>query len=238
MNQSAKRYLLTGASRGIGYATAQILARDPANTILVLSRNTAKLQELAAEVNTREGREAVHYRSYDLAQPDTEGLRSWVSGFGPLHGLINNAGLLINKSFRELTQADWQAMFAVNILGVAEMIRTLLPVFAEEGAHILNVGSMGGFQGSAKFPGLAAYSASKAALASLTECLAEELQKDKIAVNCLALGAVQTEMLATAFPGFTAPVSSEEMGDFLAWFIQHGQTFFNGKVLPVSVSTP
>jgi NAD(P)-dependent dehydrogenase (short-subunit alcohol dehydrogenase family) len=157
---------------------------------------------------------------------------------GPLHGLINNAGLLINKPFRELSPEDWQAMFAVNVFGVAEMIRALLPVFTNDGGHILNVGSMGGFQGSAKFPGLSAYSASKAALASLTECLAEELKNDKIAVNCLALGAVQTEMLETAFPGFQAPVSSEEMGRLLAWFIRQGHTFFNGKVLPVSVSTP
>ncbi|RME99213.1 MAG: SDR family oxidoreductase [Bacteroidetes bacterium] len=231
-------YLITGASRGIGFATAQLLAQDPTHTILVASRNTEKLKQLADSVNAEQGRRAVHYRSFDLAQDTAESLHEWVDGFGPLHGLINNAGLLINKPFRELTRADWQAMFAVNVFGVAEVIRALLPSFAKQGAHILNIGSMGGFQGSAKFPGLSAYSASKAALASLTECLAEELKEDKIAVNCLALGAVQTEMLATAFPGFRAPLDSVQMGSFLAWFIQHGHTFFNGKVLPVSLSTP
>ena len=102
----------------------------------------------------------------------------------------------------------------------------------------MNIGSMGGFQGSSKFPGLAAYSASKAALANLTECLAEEWKEAGIACNCLALGAVQTEMLAAAFPGFQAPVTSTQMGEMIAWFVKQGHQFFNGKVLPVSVSTP
>ena len=97
---------------------------------------------------------------------------------------------------------------------------------------------MGGFQGSSKFPGLSAYSASKAALANLTECLAEELKEKNICANCLALGAVQTEMLETAFPGYVAPVKSREMASFIAYFATRGHQFYNGKILPVSVSTP
>jgi NAD(P)-dependent dehydrogenase (short-subunit alcohol dehydrogenase family) len=97
---------------------------------------------------------------------------------------------------------------------------------------------MGGFQGSSKFPGLSAYSASKAALASLTECMAEELKSDGIHVNCLALGAVDTEMLRQAFPGYQAPVSSEDMARFIGEFSINQRTFFNGKIIPVSSSTP
>ena len=97
---------------------------------------------------------------------------------------------------------------------------------------------MGGFQGSSKFPGLSAYSASKAALGNLTECLAEEFKEMGIAVNALALGAVKTEMLEEAFPGYVPPVNAQEMAGFMANFATSGHHFFNGKILPVSVSTP
>jgi NAD(P)-dependent dehydrogenase (short-subunit alcohol dehydrogenase family) len=97
---------------------------------------------------------------------------------------------------------------------------------------------MGGVQGSAKFPGLAAYSSSKAALANLSELLAEELKEKNIRVNCLALGAAQTEMLETAFPGYKAPVTAAEMAQWVGWFAINGHRFFNGKVLPVALSTP
>ena len=105
-------------------------------------------------------------------------------------------------------------------------------------AHIVNIGSMGGFQGSSKFPGLSAYSASKAALHTLTECLAQEFTEQGIKVNCLALGSAQTEMLEKAFPGYESPVMAFEMGKYIADFALTGHRFFNGKVLPVAVTTP
>ena len=97
---------------------------------------------------------------------------------------------------------------------------------------------MGGFQGSSKFPGLSLYSASKGAVAVLTEAMAEEFKDEGISVNCLALGAVQTEMLEEAFPGYKAPLSADEMGKYIAGFALTGNRYFNGKILPVSVSTP
>lgn len=97
---------------------------------------------------------------------------------------------------------------------------------------------MGGFQGSAKFAGLSAYSSSKAALSGLTECLAEELKPNGISVNCLAIGAVQTEMLSKAFPGYKAPLSPAEMAGFIQYFALNGHRYFNGKILPVSITTP
>jgi NAD(P)-dependent dehydrogenase (short-subunit alcohol dehydrogenase family) len=128
-------------------------------------------------------------------------------------------------------------MMEVNYFAPAGLIRSLLPMM-KRGSHILNISSMGGYQGSIKFTGLSGYSSSKAALACLTECLANELSAAGISVNCLALGSVQTEMLSEAFPGFNAPVSSEEMGKFIAYFAVNGGKFFNGKILPVALSTP
>ena len=97
---------------------------------------------------------------------------------------------------------------------------------------------MGGVGGSAKFAGLSAYSSSKGALSILTECLAEELKDYNIHVNALALGAVNTEMLQNAFPGYVANTQPQQMAAFIYDFATTKYSFFNGKVLPVSNSTP
>jgi NAD(P)-dependent dehydrogenase (short-subunit alcohol dehydrogenase family) len=225
--------LITGASKGIGYATARKLAENSEHRILALSRNAQGLQQLALTAPQ------ITPLVFDITQPNTAILLQQVEAMGGLDVLLNNAGVLINKPFQELTVSDWEQSFQTNVLGVARLIQVLLPhLERSHSAHVVNIGSMGGFQGSSKFPGLAAYSASKAALANLTECLAEELKNQRIAVNCLAFGAVQTEMLATAFPGYQAPLGSADMAEWVAWFCTQGHRFFNGKVLPVSVSTP
>ncbi|MBX2875939.1 MAG: SDR family oxidoreductase [Saprospiraceae bacterium] len=227
--------IITGASRGIGYDTALQLAKDPKNKVLAISRNEEKLAQLAESSPLQN----VDYLAYDLSRPNKDALVKKIAGWDSVDILINNAGLLRNKPFAKLTDKDWWEIFEVNVFGITRLIRLLLPQLrSKEGAHIINMGSMGGVQGSSKFKGLSAYSASKAALANLTECLAEELKEDKISVNCLALGAVQTEMLAEAFPGYQAPVESNQMGEMVAWFAVQGKAFFNGKILPVSISTP
>src|SRR5208282_5900863 len=99
---------------------------------------------------------------------------------------------------------------------------------------IVNISSIGGVQGSAKFKGLSAYSSSKAALINITECLAEEFKERGIAVNCLALGSVQTEMFSAAFPSFEAALTAEEMANYISEFAVTGNKYFNGKVIPVS----
>ena len=95
-----------------------------------------------------------------------------------------------------------------------------------------------GYQGSSKYKGLSYYSASKAAISSLSECLAGEFRDSGVAVNCLALGSVQTEMFEEAFPGHKAAVSAKEMAQFIVDFALKGNKFFNGKVLPVAVDNP
>ncbi len=233
------RILITGASSGIGREAALAFAADPAHQVLALARRSAPLEALAREAQGLYSRAAIAWREYDLTTSDFSILQEAVESMGGVDILVNNAGLLINKPFEQLTDADWQQQFEVNVFSPVRLIRLLLPWLEKSAeAHVVNISSMGGFQGSSKFPGLAAYSASKAALANLTECLAEEFKEKGIAVNCLALGAVQTEMLATAFPGYQAPLNAADMGDFVAWFATQGRRFFNGKILPVSVSTP
>ena len=230
--------LITGAGRGIGYDTARQLAATGNHRLLVLSRNEQALSRLKTEVQEVAGPDSLNYLTADLNALSVLTLEAALRRLGGLDVLINNAGILINKPFEDLSLTDWKQSFDTNFFAVVQLIRICLPFFPASGGHIVNIGSMGGVQGSAKFPGLAAYSAAKAALANLTECLAEELKDRHIAVNCLSLGAVQTEMLSEAFPGYQAPVSSDRMADFMAWFALNGQHFFNGKILPVAVSTP
>ena len=108
----------------------------------------------------------------------------------------------------------------------------------KRGSHVVNIGSMGGFQGSSKFRGLSVYSAAKAAISVLTETLAMEYSDSGISFNCLAFGSVQTEMLEVAFPGYNAPIDATGMAGFVTWFSLNGHKYFNGKILPVSVANP
>jgi NAD(P)-dependent dehydrogenase (short-subunit alcohol dehydrogenase family) len=151
--------------------------------------------------------------------------------------LINIAGFLISKDFLQTTNDEARLIMETNFFGPASLIRILKPTMSS-GSHIVNISSMGGFQGSAKYKGLSYYSASKAALACLTECLATEFTEFGISVNCLALGAVQTEMLDEAFPGYKAPVDAKQMAEFISGFALTGHKFFNGKILPVALGNP
>ncbi|MDM8004275.1 MAG: SDR family oxidoreductase [Bacteroidota bacterium] len=228
--------VITGASSGIGREVALRLSEEPGNRIYAIARNSNQLLSLS---------EAAGNKNITSVAMDITSGRSSLSGLkkrleeeaGRLDILINNAGYLVNKPFDEHTEVEISASLAVNFTSAALLTAELLPLMGR-GSHVVNIGSMGGFQGSLKFPGLAWYSATKGALAVLTECLAAEYSERGISFNCLCPGAVQTEMFQKAFPGFTAPVSPAEMAGFIADFAVNGNRFFNGKILPVAVSVP
>ena len=224
--------IVTGASRGIGIELAKTFAENSENKVIVIARNKEKLEQLEKQFKN------ITALTYDLNLDNYNILVTDISKtFNKVDILINNAGIIINKPFKDITLSEINNIFQVNVFSVALLIQNLLPMM-NVNSHIVNIGSMGGFLGSSKFTGLSIYSASKAALANLSECLAEELKEQKIFVNCLAIGAVQTEMLNEAFPGYKAPLSANEMSQFIANFALTGHKFFNGKVLPVSSSTP
>ena len=227
--------IITGASRGIGYELCKAFAEKPDNKVFALARNGEKLSNLAAEINS----DRFHMLAFDLNNRDYKKklLPEIKASLGRVDILINNAGALLHKPFQEITDEDFDAVFGMNVKSPFRLIRDLLPLFNKP-AHIINISSMGGVQGSVKFPGLSLYSASKGALAILTECLALEFKDQQIYVNALAIGAVQTEMLAEAFPGYKAPLQPGQMAAFIKEFALTGHRYFNGKVLPVSLSTP
>jgi len=231
--------IVTGASSGVGREVVKLLASSSENQVIGIARSQSKLEFLSEEIESMKYGGKFVPLVFDLEQTNfTDALIPQImTHMTSVDVLINNAGLLINKPFSSLTDDDFDRMFHTNVKAVFRLVRDLLPLL-NKGAHVVNISSMGGFQGSAKFPGLSLYSASKAAVAVLTESMAEEFSNLEIKANALALGAVQTEMLAEAFPGYEAPLKSHEMAEFIADFALHGHRFFNGKVLPVSVSTP
>ncbi len=227
--------VVTGASTGVGRATAKALAMEHGCTVIAVARSAAKLDELVSE--TGNGR--IQALALDLEADTAVDLLLQAVDGRRLHGLVNNAGMLIKRPFGTWTAGDARRLFHVNATIPLLLAQALAPLL-EDGhtGHVVNISSMGGFQGSVKFPGLAAYSASKAALANFTECLAEEWKERAIRCNCICLGAVDTDMLRAAFPGYRAPVSPAEVGAYVASFLLEGHKFFNGKVLPFAVSTP
>lgn len=232
--------IVTGASSGIGFEAVLDLTANKDHKVIALARSADKLRklhEIASSLNHDGG--TLYPAQFDIVYDNyPDSLVPFIqSKFEQVDILINNAGALINKPFLESTNEDFAQMLQSNLIGHINMIRHIAPMM-KEGSHIVNISSMGGFQGSSKFPGLSAYSTSKAALAVLTECLAEEFKEKGIKVNCLALGSSQTEMFEAAFPGVEAGTLAFEMGRYIAEFAQNGHKYYNGKILPVANTTP
>jgi NAD(P)-dependent dehydrogenase (short-subunit alcohol dehydrogenase family) len=231
--------IITGASSGVGFEAAIELAATGKHKIIALARSQDKLQRLL-EIATGLNPDAQIFAiAFDIVNDDYHSLQQFIAANfdNRVDVLINNAGMLINKPFMELAELDFVEMLQSNYLGHVRMIQGVAGLMPS-GSHIVNIGSMGGFQGSVKFNGLSAYSASKAALHTLTECLAQEFAEKGIKVNCLALGSAQTEMLEKAFPGYESPVMAFEMGKYIAEFATTGHKFFNGKIIPVALNAP
>lgn len=222
--------IITGTSRGIGFELAKLMA-DAGHSVLALSRNEKPIENLQHK--------NIETFSFDVSsEQDRAALTRYLKEHQvKVSALINNAGALLNKPFLETTDAEFKAVYEVNVFGVAAMTRLVIP-FMDKKGHVLAISSMGGVQGSAKFPGLSAYSSSKGAVITLTELLAEEFKQTGPSFNVLALGAVQTEMLDEAFPGYEAPVTATDMAKYVMEFALNGHTLYNGKMLQVSSSTP
>ncbi len=225
-----KNIIITGTSRGIGFELAQLFANNNCQ-VLAISRNEKPLRSI--------DHPNIKTLAVDITQ--TNGLAlisSYIkTNWKQVDILINNAGTIVNKPFEQTTTDDFLQVYKVNVFAVAELTKTVLP-YMKQNSHVVNISSMGGIQGSVKFAGLSAYSSSKGALITLTELLAEEYRERGIAFNVLAIGAVQTEMLAEAFPDYKAPLVPSEMAAYIYDFATSGNKFYNGKVLQVSSTTP
>ncbi|MEH1008722.1 MULTISPECIES: SDR family oxidoreductase [unclassified Winogradskyella] len=225
-----KNIIITGTSRGIGFELVCLLAKQGHN-VLALSRNTKPISQLHFD--------NISSFAFDLCnEDDYQKVADFIKKeWKHVDILINNAGAIINKPFAQTTFKDFEKVYQTNVFGVSELTRTVLP-FMKNNGHVVTISSMGGIQGSMKFAGLSAYSSSKGAVITLVELLAEEYKETGPQFNVLALGAVQTEMLEEAFPGYQAPTSAKEMATYIQDFALTGNKYYNGKVLQVSNSTP
>ncbi|KIA85369.1 SDR family oxidoreductase [Flavobacterium sp. AED] len=224
-----KNIIITGTSRGIGYELALQFAKA-GHQVLAISR---KIPQALL------GNENITCLSVDLSnESELEKVQDFLSkSWKQIDAVVHNAGSLLLKPFSETSQEDFENIYKVNVFGVANLTRICLS-YLQKGSHVVTISSMGGIQGSLKFAGLAAYSSSKGAVITLSELLAEEYKERGIAFNVLALGSVQTEMLAEAFPGYQAPITASEMADYIFNFTLTGNKYFNGKVLQVSSTNP
>lgn len=226
----SKNIIITGTSRGIGFELVHLFANQGHN-VLALSRNAKPVANLHFD--------NISAFAFDLCnEDDYQKVVQFIKNeWKQVDILINNAGAIINKPFAETTFQDFTKVYQTNVFGVSELTRTVLP-FMKSDSHVVTISSMGGIQGSMKFPGLSAYSSSKGAVITLVELLAEEYKETGPQFNVLALGAVQTEMLEEAFPGYKAPTTAKEMAEYIQDFALTGNKYYNGKVLQVSNSTP
>lgn len=228
----SKTIVVIGASRGIGKELVLQFAEEKTNTVFALSRDVEAMKKSFNQEN-------IHFGFLDLSAEDLHQAMERVLGeIQTIDIVINNAGRLIKKPFLELSRAEIDECYQTNAVGTICATQYIVPKMLKNGGHIVNISTMGAFQGSVKFPELMAYSTSKAAITSFTELFAEEFKDSKIKMNCLCLGAVQTEMFEKAFPGSKALISPKEIAQFIVDFAYNATKYFNGKILPVSTTTP
>jgi len=222
-----KTIVVTGTSSGIGNEIC-IQAAKLNYKVISISRNIEPLKGING------------IDSYIVDITDKKSIKNFIDDLRnrdlKIDILINNAGQLSNELFGETSYESFKQTFDVNVFGLAEITRSLIP-FINKSGHVINISSIGGVNGSKKFPGLSVYSSSKAAVIALTEVLAEEYPQGP-SFNVLALGAVQTKMLKEAFPDYEAQTKPGEMAKYIIDFAINGNNLFNGKLISVSNSNP
>ncbi len=232
--------IVTGASRGIGFELVRKFCAE--HKVIAISRNREKLKGLEKVCRKEHPGSGLITLAFDLENLEGIGQELFLSVrefFGQLDVLVNNAGYLVNRPVQDLQIDEARRMMTVNFLVPLVLVRTLMPLLRRGNpAHVVNIGSMAGIQGAKKFRGLSGYSASKAALHALTECLAEEFKDSNVRFNALALGSVRTEMLETAFPDLKKAMPPDEMASYIADFALKGHNYYNGKILQVASTTP
>lgn len=223
--------LITGGGSGIGAACAAEFHRR-GRRVVIVGRTVVRLRETARALGSADrvlalagdaGDEAFARRAFSAAR----------KRFGSVDVLVNNAAHLVKKSFLDTTAAEWDAVMRTNLRGPFLFSRELLRA---PGRIIVNIGSLGGVQGTQKFPGLSAYTTSKCGLTGLTAALAVEARALGVSVFCVAPGAVDTAMLRKAAPGLKAGAAPSDIAKIVADLAGTAGEFLSGAVIPLDTN--
>lgn len=223
--------VVTGAGKGIGFTLCEVFSALGCEVVAISRQLKPSFK----------GQNIYHVQA-DIA--NVEATASQIDKLFPgdhstLKVLIHNAGVLINKPFEMLTFEEMTTMNGVNYLYPMYLTQKLMPWLRKsKHAHTLYIGSMGGFQGSLKYPGLTVYGSTKAGGAGFIEGLASEFRGSGLYFNALSLGAVQTDMLKEAFPLLEESLDVETICNWIAKFALEGFKVMNGQNLPISLGNP
>lgn len=189
MNQTV---LITGASKGIGRATAAAFARNGYNVAVNYCKSKEKATSLADELNSYGVIAAAYQADVSDKMAVGEMFRKAEQELGRISVLVNNAGIAEQILFSDITEEKWDKMFAVNVRGAYNCTQAVIPsMIHEKYGRIINISSMWGISGASCE---VHYSASKAALIGFTKALAKEVGLSGITVNCIAPGVIGTDM--------------------------------------------
>ena len=197
---TGKIALVTGASSGIGHASARLLAKQGAS-VVVAARRIEKLEELVSQIKSAGGKGLAVKMDVTQKQEIDDAVKKAVEAYGRLDILLNNAGVVESSPFLELTEQSWDKVLDTNLKGYFLVAQKAAKEMAKnKWGRIVNIASiaMGG-QGVG-FAGIAHYCASKGGVVAFTEALADELAPMGIIVNCIAPGIIQTEMTKSTDP--------------------------------------
>lgn len=235
----SKVAVITGASGGIGAATARRLSAEGFRLVLGYCRSREKAEALCRELRAAGG-EAVTFRA-DITRPAEAAalIDHAVAEYGHLDVLINNAGIAQIKLFTDITHEEWRQMFAANVDGVYYCCRAAVPhLVRQHSGAIVNVSSIWGLCGASCETH---YSAAKAAVIGFTQALAKELAPSGVTVNCVAPGAIDTEMNAHLSPEERRALEEEiplgrmgtpeEAAAAIAFLAGEDARYFTGQVL-------
>lgn len=243
MNDSTNRTaIVTGGSRGIGAAAARLLARNGWKVAVGCLEHPEKAEELCG-ILSEEGREAFSFRGDVSSVEEMERLAQAVlDRWGQIDLLVNNAGIAQQKLFTDITEAEWDRMFAVNVKGLYACCRAVVPhMVRRKSGNIINLSSVWGQVGASCE---VHYSAAKAAVIGFTKALAKELGPSGIRVNCVAPGVIATDMNA-ALDADTlnslredTPLgtigSPEDAAQAILWLAEEGSSFVTGQTIGVN----
>ena len=189
MSLSGKVALVTGGSRGIGFSTAKIFSENGAH-VVIISKDSSRLENSVQNLSNTIGFTA-DIRNNDNVKKAVE---KTIEKFGKIDILVNNAGIFPKiKQLHEIDESEWQEVLDVNLTGQFRFTKAAIPYLKKTSGSIINISSDAGLKAYEGF-NADAYSASKAALIILTKCWALEYAKDRIRVNCICPGVVDTDM--------------------------------------------